>query len=69
MLERRTRGRRASSKAPDVIDYVMDHPLVTARDLATSLKISGTSARRLIEQFAPTLKEVTGRSHYRAWRL
>ena len=69
MLERRTRSRRASSKAPDVIDYVMGHPLVTARDLATSLNISGTSARRLIEQFAPTLKEVTGRSHYRAWRL
>jgi hypothetical protein len=47
MLERHARGRRTSSKLPDVIHYVMGHPLVTARDLATSLKISGTSARRL----------------------
>ena len=69
LLERRTHGRRASSRLPDVIDYLMGHPLVTAPDLATSLKISGTSARRLIEQFAATLKEVSGRAHYRAWRL
>jgi Protein of unknown function (DUF1612)/HTH DNA binding domain len=69
LLERRTRGRRASSKLPEAIVYVMGRPLVTAGDLATALKISGTSARRLLEQLSPTLKEVSGRSHYRAWRL
>lgn len=69
MLERRARGRRASSKIPEAINYVMGRPLVTANDLAGALKVTGTSARRLLEELSPPLKEVSGRSHYRAWRL
>ena len=69
MLERHTRGRRTSSKIHEAIDYVMGRPLVTANDLAGGLRITGMSARRLLEELSPPLKEVSGRSRYRAWRL
>ncbi len=65
MLERRLKGRRASSNLPGLIELVLARPLVSAGMIATELDITPRAALRLVEEL--NLREMTGRGRFRAW--
>jgi hypothetical protein len=71
LMTRRLEGRRRSSRLPDVARLVLDHPLVSAPMVAEKLKISQQAAGSLLEEFvgAGALRELTGRSRFRAFGL
>jgi len=60
-------GRRATSHLPELLDYVIARPLVSADMIAHQLGISGAAARDLIRTLG--LHEMTGRRRYRAWSI
>jgi hypothetical protein len=61
--------RRSHSRLGDLIELLLERPVVTAPMAAERLKISGQSARRLITQLGGAVTEVSGQARYRAWRL
>ncbi|MFW7355018.1 MAG: RHE_PE00001 family protein [Brucella sp.] len=65
MLERRLKGRRASSNLPGLIELVLAKPLVSAGMIAAELDITPRAALRLVEEL--NLREMTGRGRFRAW--
>lgn len=62
-MERKLRGRRASSKLPGLIDLVLSRPLVTTGMIQATLKVSRQGALDLIGAFG--LRELTGRGRYK----
>ncbi|ERI15441.1 hypothetical protein O206_19405 [Ochrobactrum sp. EGD-AQ16] len=67
MLERRLKGRRASSNLPGLIELVLARPLVSAGMIAEELDITPRAALRLVEELK--LREMTGRGRFRAWGI
>lgn len=66
-MERKLRGRRASSKLPGLIDLVLSRPLVTTGMIQATLKVSRQGALDLIGAFG--LRELTGRGRYKGWGI
>ena len=66
-MERKLRGRRASSKLPGLIDLVLSRPLVTTGMIQATLKVSRQGALDLISAFG--LRELTGRGRYKGWGI
>lgn len=61
--------RRAGSGYGPVLEMLLHRPVVTAGLVAARLKIAPQSARRLVQGLGASVKEVSGRSRFRAWRL
>ncbi len=66
-MERVLRGRRASSKLPSLIDLVLSRPVVSTSMIQNALKVSRQGALNLIGEF--NLRELTGKSSFRAWGI
>ena len=60
-------NRRSTSRRPDLLDYVISRPLVSAEMIAHHIGVSTTAARDLIRTF--DLHEMTGRQRYPAWSI
>ncbi len=67
MMERKLSGRRATSRMPDLIELVINRPLVSASMVAKGLDVTPQAALRLVGDLG--LRELTGRGRYRAWCL
>lgn len=67
LLARKLDGRRATSKLPALLNYVMTRPIVSAGMIAAELKITPRAAQNLVAEFG--LREATGRGRYRAWGI
>ncbi|MCQ4632662.1 DUF1612 and helix-turn-helix domain-containing protein [Shinella sp. CPCC 100929] len=65
LFERKLEGRRTSSKLPELVDLVMERPLVSARMVAKTLEVTPQAARRIVLELG--LREMTGRGRFRAW--
>ncbi|WP_394566555.1 RHE_PE00001 family protein [Bradyrhizobium sp. 31Argb] len=65
LLARKLDGRRATSKLPALLDYVLTRPIVSAGMIAAELSITPRAAQNLVAEFG--LREATGRGRYRAW--
>jgi hypothetical protein len=65
LLARKLAGRRATSKLPALLDYVLTRPIVSAGMIAAELKITPRAAQNLVAELG--LREATGRGRYRAW--
>ncbi|KYK46240.1 hypothetical protein A1D31_33170 [Bradyrhizobium liaoningense] len=65
LLARKLAGRRATSKLPALLDYVLTRPIVSAGMIAAELGITPRAAQNLVAELG--LREATGRGHYRAW--
>ncbi|MBB2701819.1 UNVERIFIED_ORG: hypothetical protein GGI66_006545 [Rhizobium esperanzae] len=65
MMERKLEGRRTSSKLPELIDFVMAKPLVSAGMVSKTLEVTPQAARRIVLELG--LREMTGRGRFRAW--
>ena len=68
VMSQHAQGRRSHSHLQSVIDLLLARPVVTAPLLAETLKVSQTSARRLVEALGSSVTEISGRSRFRAWR-
>jgi hypothetical protein len=66
---RHARGRRSSSRLPQLISLLAERPLVTAPMVAERLGVSQQAARGLIAELGGSISEITGRRRFRAWRL
>ncbi|MGX7744017.1 RHE_PE00001 family protein [Rhodopseudomonas parapalustris] len=67
LLARKLDGRRSTSRLPDLLDYVLTRPVVSAGMIAKELKITPRAAQDLVAQLG--LREATGRDRYRAWAI
>ena len=65
LLARKLAGRRATSKLPALLDYVLARPIVSAGMIAAELGITPRAAQNLVAELG--LREATGRGRYRAW--
>ena len=68
VMTQHARGRRSHSHLQSVIDLMLARPVVTAALLAETLKVSQTSARRLVKALGASVTEIGGRTRFRAWR-
>ncbi|MBY3489420.1 RHE_PE00001 family protein [Rhizobium laguerreae] len=64
-MERRSIGRRTSSKLPQLIELVMSRPLVSAGMVAKAVGVTPQAAIRIVGELG--LREMTGRGRFRAW--
>ena len=67
LLARKLDGRRATSKLPALLDYVLTRPIVSAGMIAAELGITPRAAQNLVAELG--LREATGRGRYRAWGI
>jgi hypothetical protein len=67
LLARKLAGRRATSKLPALLDYVLTRPIVSAGMIAAELGITPRAAQNLVVELG--LREATGRGRYRAWTV
>jgi len=67
LLARKLAGRRATSKLPALLDYVLTRPIVSAGMIAAALDITPRAAQNLVAELG--LREATGRGRYRAWGI
>ncbi len=67
MMERKLAGRRTSSKLPELVEFVMAKPLVSAGMVAKTLDVTPQAARRIVLELG--LREMTGRGRFRAWGI
>ncbi len=67
LMERKLDGRRTSSKLPELVELVMEKPLVSAGMVAKTLDVTPQAARRIVTELG--LREMTGRGRFRAWGI
>jgi len=67
MFERKLKGRRTSSRLPELVELVMAKPLVSAGMVAKTLEVTPQAARRIVLELG--LREMTGRGRFRAWSV
>lgn len=65
LLMRKLDGRRSTSRLPELIEFVISRPLVSAGMIAKKLDVTPRAAQNLVAELG--LREATGRGRYRAW--
>lgn len=66
-MERRLRGRRASSSLPAAIELFLQRPVVSAEMVARAASVTPRGALNLVADLG--VREMTGRGRYRAWGI
>ncbi|MBB3593848.1 hypothetical protein FHX08_004251 [Rhizobium sp. BK529] len=66
-MELRFRGRRSTSSLPQLADFVLARPMVSAAMVARQLGVTQRGALNLINEIG--IREITGRGRYRAWGI
>ncbi|VTZ25392.1 conserved exported hypothetical protein [Methylocella tundrae] len=69
LLERKCKGRRASSNMPRLAELLISRPVATVPLIARELGVSQQAAQGLVAEIGPGLREITGRKRYRAWAV
>jgi hypothetical protein len=62
------KGRRSTSRLPDLVSLILSHPLVTTATAAKELKVSPQAVEGMLKELG-SLRELTGRGRYRAWGI
>ena len=65
VLLRKLDGRRSTSRLPELIEFVLSRPLISAGMIAKELGVTPRAAQNLVADLG--LREATGRGRYRAW--
>lgn len=66
-MELRFRGRRSNSSLPQLADFILSRPMVSAAMVARELNVTQRGALNLINEIGT--REITGRGRYRAWGI
>jgi len=65
LLLRKLDGRRSTSRLPELIEFVLSRPLISAGMIGKALGVTPRAAQNLVVELG--LREATGRGRYRAW--
>jgi hypothetical protein len=65
LLLRKLGGRRSTSKLPELIEFLVSRPLVSAGMIAKAIGVTPRAPQNLVAELG--LREATGRGRYRAW--
>ena len=65
LLLRKLDGRRSTSRLPELIEFVLSRPLISAGMIGRALGVTARAAQNLVVELG--LREATGRGRYRAW--
>jgi hypothetical protein len=66
-FDQKLKGRRTTSRLPELIELVLATPLISTGVVARKLRITQRAAQDLILELG--LRELTGRERYRAWGI
>ena len=66
-FDQRLKGRRSTSRLPELVEFVLETPLISTALVARKLRVSQRAAQDLILGLG--LRELTGRERYRAWGI
>lgn len=66
-FEQKLKGRRSTSRLSDLVELVLETPLISTALVARKLRISQRAAQDLVLELG--LRELTGRERYRAWGI
>lgn len=69
LIERKASGGRRSSRAPDLARLAVNAPVLTTDSIARALAITPQASLQLVRRMDVVLREITGRSRFRVWRL
>jgi hypothetical protein len=69
LMTRVTQGKGKASKLPQLKDLLLRRPLISARMIQKTLKVSPEGVSYLIKQLGAVPREVTGRRSYRVWGI
>jgi hypothetical protein len=69
LMVRTIEGKRKASKLPQLKELLLGRPLVSARMIQRTLKVSPEGANYLLRQLGPGPREVTGQRSYRVWGI
>jgi hypothetical protein len=69
LIERRAAGGRRHNKAPALAALAVERAVLTTEMISRELGISPQGCGQLMKRFDGVLREITGRSAYRVWRL
>jgi hypothetical protein len=69
VLRQVARHTHRDSRLPELIDLLIEKPLVSAELAKSRLQLSDTGFRRLRESLGTSVRELSGRSRYRMWGL
>lgn len=64
-MELRLKDRRSNSSLPDVIDFLLSRPIVSANMIARHVGVTSRGALNLVGELG--VREMTGRGRYRGW--
>lgn len=67
LLVRKLDGKRGNSSLPQLVEFVLSRPLVSAGMIARELGVTPRAALDMVRELG--LREVTGRDRYRAWGI
>ena len=67
LLLRKLDGRRSTSRLPELIEFALSRPLVSAGMIGKALGVTPRAAQNLVAELG--LREATGRGRYRAWGI
>ena len=67
-LSLKLKGRRSTSRLPDLVRLVLSRPLVSIPLTAKELKVSPQAAEGMLSELG-TLRELPGQGRYRAWGI
>jgi hypothetical protein len=62
------KGRRSTSRLPDLVGLALSRPLISVPLAAKELKVSPQAVDGMIKELG-SLRELTGRGRYRAWGI
>jgi hypothetical protein len=67
LLLRKLDGRRSTSRLPELIEFALSRPLISAGMIGKALGVTPRAAQNLVAELG--LREATGRGRYRAWGI
>jgi hypothetical protein len=67
LLLRKLDGRRSTSRLPQLVEFALSRPLISAPMIGKALGVTPRAAQNLVAELG--LRETTGRGRYRAWGI
>lgn len=69
LMSVKLKGRRSTSRLPDLVDLILTKPLISVPLAAKHLKVSPQAVEGMLKELGSTPREITGRGRYRAWAI
>jgi Fic family protein len=69
LLQARLKGRRKSSRLPQLVDLLLEKPVISVPMAAKILKVSNQAVDAMLKELGSIPRELYGRGRYRVWGI